>query len=297
MRPNRFNGLVGVWNVITLPKRLKPFRSIQPAITRLKPRANERNQINLSARCHISTAWGHFPLASRHFVSQSRGMKTDQAAEQLQTIRTLMERSALYRRALAPLMTYAGGLGIVAAFVGYLLRVESGMSFIVYWYAVALIGLSGSLFMVRRQAVKTNEPFWSPPTRRVAAAMLPTLAVGFFIGVWVYFAVSSPSLGESSGGEFQEGDHLGWLAAVWAILYGCGLHAAGFFTSRGLRHFGWLFIAAGNAILAWMILFQPNWSRSFEWWHNHVLMGAMFGGLQLAYGIYLFATGEEQNAL
>jgi hypothetical protein len=224
-------------------------------------------------------------------------MKTDQAAEQLQTIRTLMERSALYRRALAPLMTFAGGLGIVAAFIGCLLRVETETTFIVYWYAVALIGLSGSLFMVRRQAIKTNESFWSPPTRRVAAAMLPTLTVGFVIGAWVYFVFAAPSPGESSGGEFEVGQHLGWLCAVWAIFYGCGLHSAGFFTSRGLRHFGWLFIAAGNAILAWTILLQPNWSRSFEWWHNHVLMGAMFGGLQLAYGIYLYATGEEQNQL
>lgn len=239
----------------------------------------------------------YFPLASHHFELQSRGMKTDQAAEQLQTIRTLMERSALYRRALAPLMTFAGALGILAAFFGYLLQVEAETTFIVYWYAVALIGLSGSLFLVRRQAVKSSEPFWSPPTRRVAAAMLPTLTVGFVIGVWVYFAVSSPSPGESSGGEFQTGQHLGWLCAVWAILYGCGLHAAGFFTSQGLRHFGWLFIAAGNAVLAWMILLQPNWNRSFEWWHNHVLMGALFGGLQLAYGIYLYATGEEKNAL
>ncbi|MDB6016752.1 MAG: hypothetical protein JWR19_1241, partial [Pedosphaera sp.] len=32
-------------------------------------------------------------------------MKSDWAAEHLQTIRTLMERSAIYRRALAPVMT------------------------------------------------------------------------------------------------------------------------------------------------------------------------------------------------
>lgn len=239
----------------------------------------------------------HLPLATSHFALQSRTMKTDQATEQLQTIRTLMERSALYRRALAPLMTFAGGLGIIAAILGYLLRVEAESAFIVYWYVVALIGLSGSLFLVRRQAIKTSEPFWSPPTRRVAAAMLPTLTVGFVIGVWTYFAISSSSPGESSGGEYQDGGNLGWLGAAWTILYGCGLHAAGFFTSRGLRHFGWLFIAAGNAILAWMILFQPARDLSFVWWHNHVLMGALFGGLQLAYGLYLFATGEEQNEL
>src|ERR1700690_4243469 len=36
------------------------------------------------------------------------GMETNWAAEQLQTIRTLMERSAVYRRALGPVMLFAG---------------------------------------------------------------------------------------------------------------------------------------------------------------------------------------------
>ena len=45
-------------------------------------------------------------------------MDTSWAAENLQTIRTLMERSALYRRALAPIMTYNGVVGCVAAVIG-----------------------------------------------------------------------------------------------------------------------------------------------------------------------------------
>jgi hypothetical protein len=241
---------------------------------------------------------GHFPLASRHFALQSRTMKTDQAAEQLQTIRTLMERSALYRRALAPLMTFAGGLGIIAATLGYLFRVEEMSGFIAYWFAVALTGLAGSLLLVRRQAIKTSEPFWSPPTKRVAQAMLPTLTVGFLCGVFAVFLLSTDtSLADMPTGEFDDARDLGWLAAVWAILYGCGLHAAGFFTSRGLRHFGWLFIAAGNAVFCWMLWNQHDRTPSHVWWHSHVLMGALFGGLQLAYGLYLYATGEEQNEL
>ncbi len=42
-------------------------------------------------------------------------MESDWAAEHLQVIRTLMERSAVYRRALAPVMTAAGVLGTLAA--------------------------------------------------------------------------------------------------------------------------------------------------------------------------------------
>jgi len=58
-------------------------------------------------------------------------MQSNAAVEHLQVIRTLMERSALYRRALAPMMLLAGVVGTiasvaaaawgggVAAFVGY----------------------------------------------------------------------------------------------------------------------------------------------------------------------------------
>jgi len=224
-------------------------------------------------------------------------MKTDQAAEALQTIRLLMERSSLYRRALAPLMTAAGCLGILAAVIGWFLRIEAQTTFIAYWIGVALIGLTGSLLLVRRQAIKTSEPFWSPPTRRVAQALLPALTVGFLLGLWTFIVCAEPAAGDPPTGESDDARILGWLVAIWGILYGCGLHAAGFFTSRGLRHFGWVFITAGNAILAWFFLMNQSDIPHLEWWHSHLLMGALFGGLQLAYGIYLFITGEEQNEL
>ncbi len=45
-------------------------------------------------------------------------MDNNWAAQHLQTIRTLMERSALYRRALAPIFTFVGAIGILAAVGG-----------------------------------------------------------------------------------------------------------------------------------------------------------------------------------
>jgi hypothetical protein len=251
-----------------------------------------------SIREPVPEAPAYFPLASNHFAMQSRSMKTDQATEALQTIRTLMERSTLYRRALAPIMTSVGCLGILAAIIGWLLHVEAQTTFIAYWFGVALLGLTGSLLLVRRQAIKTSEPFWSPPTRRVAQALLPALTIGFLVGAWLWLSmfVDDTSIGGSTNAAGASRFH-GWLAAIWAILYGCGLHAAGFFTSRGLRHFGWLFIAAGNMLLAWLIYINRSQTPGFPWWQSHMLMGALFGGLQLAYGIYLFITGEEQNEL
>ena len=50
-------------------------------------------------------------------------MKTDQAHDTLITIRTLMERSSIYRRTLAPIMIFVGTLGIVGAVLGIWLDV------------------------------------------------------------------------------------------------------------------------------------------------------------------------------
>ena len=59
---------------------------------------------------------------------QSISMENNWAAENLQTIRTLMERSAIYRRALAPMMTFVGAMGTAAALAGALLKSDSARS-------------------------------------------------------------------------------------------------------------------------------------------------------------------------
>src|SRR5215475_3352591 len=118
-------------------------------------------------------------------------METNWAAEHLQVIRTLMERSALYRRALAPIMIYNGVLGTLGALVGLTVEVDKPRPFIIFWVCVALIALAGSFFLVRRQALKASEPFWSPPTRRVTQAMLPALAAGAIVTVVAFTNVNS----------------------------------------------------------------------------------------------------------
>jgi len=60
-------------------------------------------------------------------------MEANWAAEHLQTIRTLMERSALYRRALAPIMIFNGAVGTIAALLGVGIKIESPLSFILFW--------------------------------------------------------------------------------------------------------------------------------------------------------------------
>jgi hypothetical protein len=211
-------------------------------------------------------------------------MESNWAAENLQTIRTLMERSAVYRRALAPVTTYVGTVGIIAAAVGWSLKINDSGLFAIYWMAISLIAIAGAFALVRRQALKNSEPFWSPPTRRIAQAMFPALLIGFVVGLMfaIYFLhdVDAPPPGV--------------LVPIWALLYGLALNAAGFFMPRGVKWFGLSFIAIGLVLL--VMLVRESLPQDWKWdSYAHLLMGVVFGASHLAYGVYLYFTEPRKN--
>jgi hypothetical protein len=216
------------------------------------------------------------PLAKFRFVMQSCHMQTNWAEENLQTIRTLMERSAVYRRALGPIMLFAGTLGVAAAAIGLYFHLESLPAFGMLWLATAIVVLAGAFFNTRKQAIKEKEAFWSPPTRRVAQAALPPLFAGMCFGfAFMVAGMNDPLI----------------LTFIWLFFYGCALHAAGFFMQRGMKVFGWIFIAAASLILGTLAVVKPNVGISAHW-----VMGFFFGVLQLGYGAYLFLTEKGKNA-
>lgn len=206
-------------------------------------------------------------------------MESNWAAEHLQVIRTLMERSALYRRALAPIMIYAGVLGVAAGCLGWLLHLGSRRGFIGYWAGVGVLALVGSFLMVRRQALREGEPFWSPPTRRVAQGLLPPLVAG---SVMALLALVCPDW------DFVP---VWALPALWILLYGCALSAAGFFMHRGIKLLGWLFILCGCGLMA----ARCHSAVTFSLADGHWVMGGVFGGLHLAYGVYLYFTEPRRD--
>jgi len=203
-------------------------------------------------------------------------MNENWAADNLKTIRTLMERSAVYRRALAPVTMLTGIVGLAAGGVGWMTQCDSPRRFILFWFAVAAASLAGSFIVVRRQALRDKESFWSPPTRRVAQAMLPSLYIGLIGGLILAFAT-------------DEEDVTWALVPVWMALYGSALHAAGFFMPRGIKLLGWLFIIGGTLLLLGLAALPDPPEFRF----THVAMGVAFGGLHLAYGIYLHFTEKK----
>jgi len=201
-------------------------------------------------------------------------MESNWAAENLQTIRTLMERSAVYRRALAPIMLFAGALGMAAAAAGLLFHFDSMRAFVTLWLGTAVLVVAGAFLIARRQAIKDHEPFWSPPTRRVGQALLPPLLAGMCLG-FVFMGLANPVI----------------LTFIWLLFYGCALHSAGFFMPRGMKWFGWIYVGLACGILGILAVVQPQVEVSAHWY-----MGAFFGVLHLAFGTYLYLTEPGKNA-
>jgi len=213
-------------------------------------------------------------------------METDWAVENLQTIRTLMERAAVYRHTLAPIMILTGMLGLGAALVGWVGDCNTDRTFVLCWLCAGLAGTASAFFLVRRQALKESEPFWTPPVRRIIAAVAPSWFVALFLS-----------------GLFLIGNQGSFapviLPSFWMILYGISLQAAGFFMPRGIKLLGWIFLLLGCAYFA--VIMNLSAAALPEAWRSfllsgHFAMGLFFGGLHLAYGLYLVFTENRRNA-
>jgi len=182
-------------------------------------------------------------------------MDTNWAADHLQAIRTLMERSALYRRTLAPVMIVSGALGTAGALGAHIAQAGTVCSFSLFWLGIGSVTLAASFLLVRRQALKDHEPFWSPPTRRVTTSLLPAFLIGLAAGAGDLFHERTPP----------------WIvAAVWLTTYGCALHAA-------------------------LLLGGPSWPRLQASQTANYLMGFFFGLLHLSYGVYLYFTEKHRD--
>jgi hypothetical protein len=204
-------------------------------------------------------------------------MKQDVAAEHLQVIRTLMERSALYRRTLAPILLWVGSVGCLAALGGIASGIDALRGFCAWWLGAAVAAVAGAFAIARRQAMTDGEPFWSPPALRVTEALVPPLAAGVLCSLALV--------------AFAPAD-LRWPFVLGsAMFYGCAVHAAGFFMPRGVRLFAWLIIAAAGALL----FVRPGLSPGMGARLDHALMGGIFGVAHVAYGVYLYVTGPRKT--
>jgi hypothetical protein len=145
-----------------------------------------------------------------------------------------------------------------------------------------VLAVAIAFFLVRRQALRDREPFWSPPTRRVTQALLPPFFAGVAIGVFLLLF----------GDHVGAGAHQRWqCVAGWIILYGCALNAAGFFTPRGIGLFGKALVLLGCTLIFAGYVVPGDVTLA-----AHYAMGGVFGVLHLSYGFYLYLTERKRSA-
>lgn len=206
-------------------------------------------------------------------------MSENWASENLRTIRTLMERTAVYRRALAPVSLVTGIVGVASSGVGLAVGVNDSKGFVVWWLVTGVIALVLAFILVRKQALRADEALWSPPTKRVAEALAPSLVSGLIVGLTVL------------GLELDSGWGISFVPVVWMLFFGSALHSAGFFMKRGIRLLGWIFTATA-VIEAVILIILSDLRNSVA--AAHGIMGGVFGGYNLVYCLYLYLTEKEE---
>ncbi len=213
-------------------------------------------------------------------MKDSHSEQAEWVEEHLQVIRTLMERVMVYRRALAPVSLFVGAMGLAGALVGIWCGWETGRAFLWLWLVIGVVTGVGAAVLIRLQAWRAKEPFWSPPTRRVAQASAPPWFCG--VAVTILLLIGT--------GRVLPPDTTAIVAPfLWAMIYGLGLSAAGFFMRRGIRWLGWVYVVLGTISAAiWVV------SGRFPLSPNQ-LMAVMFGGVHLLYGVYLALTDRRNH--
>jgi hypothetical protein len=220
-------------------------------------------------------------LTSAALLCKVMPMNPKWASDNLRVIRVLMERTALYRRALGPLMVVVGATGLAAGVVGASLKLHPPLPAVGYWLCIAVVCLAEACWMTRLQALRQREKFWSSPMRRVVQALMPAFTAGLLAGLPLFML----DLENNQTGLF--------IVPAWMVLYGIAMHAAGFFMPRGFKLFGWGFVLGGVGIFG-CVLAAIKHDIELTNLTVHCAMGGLFGGTHLAYGLYLHFTERRE---
>jgi hypothetical protein len=179
----------------------------------------------------------------------------EQAEENLRFIRRTMERSSTFTAVPGLGGAGMGMVGVAAAMLAA--NQGSRERWLGVWLAAAVVALSIGLAGVWRKAARLDAPLGGLVARRFAVSLAAPIASGAALtwGAWTY-------------GNWE------LIPAVWLLLYGTGVLAAGAFSVAPVRLVGAAFMALGVAALA-----APAW--------GNLWLGLGFGGLQIAFGLYI----------
>ncbi len=192
------------------------------------------------------------------------------AEEHLRVIRSLMERSTIYRAISAPTAAVGGVISIAAAIV--LIAADNAGQvtvnrFLFTWLGVLLITLLANFYFLWRAAVNRKEIFVSPGMRMAIRAVLPPFLCGAAITLYNHRSPTN-------------------LPEAWILFYGLGLLAMSHFAPRSIAWLGWSFVLAGIGLwfLPWKTPVFSPFSRPVS--YSCLEMAFTFGLFHLIYALY-----------
>jgi hypothetical protein len=195
-------------------------------------------------------------------------MDAQQAARNLEVIRTLMERTCQYQLLTARAGLAAGTLAGLGALSFVFLSPENPWHFGVVWagvFAGSLLATTVSTVLRGRQR---GERVWSRQARAVLLALAPSIFAALVLSVFF----------------FARGDHL-WLPGVWMLCYGQGALATSAYAPTPIRWLGCAVLLLGSATL----VLGPGWGV--------VMMGICFGLGHIGLGAALLIAERRESAI
>ncbi len=180
----------------------------------------------------------------------------ERAMESLEFIRTTMARSAPFTAVSGAGGIAMGVLAIVAVLVGRTAATDD--AWLATWIGSAAIAVPVGFVLMRAKARRHDLALWSAAGRRFAQGFMPAIVAGAVL-TFALVRIGAIDL----------------VPAMWLLLYGAGVLAGSSSSVPALAWMGALFMVLGGASL-----FTPA-----EW--RDLWLGAGFGVLQMAFGIYI----------
>jgi hypothetical protein len=195
-------------------------------------------------------------------------MNPQQAAENLEAIRTLMERTCQYQFLTARASLVAGSLATGGALAFWVFDPANPWHFGTIWALVFVGSLMATVTGTVLRSQASGERLWSRQARTVVLALTPSLVSALILTIF-FFAL----------GWHQ------WLPGIWMLCYAQGALATSTYAPAPIRWIGRVVLILGGPAL-WL---GPNWSA--------VLMGLVFGVGHLTLGTVLLIQERRQKAL
>ncbi len=195
-------------------------------------------------------------------------MDARQAAQTLEVIRTLMERTCQYQLLTARASLVAGSLAGAGALAFLWLDAANPWSFGVVWGIVFAGSLLATTVGTVLRGRASGEQVWSRQARTVLLALAPALIGALTLTVFF----------------FAEGWHQ-WLPGVWMLCYAQGALATSAYAPAPIRWLGIAVLVLGGVTLA----LGQQWSVA--------AMGVVFGLGHLVLGAVLLVQERRQSML